>query len=63
MSPEDTEEMMKVCETQVSEFIYVLAGKDLVRSAELLDDMGERLQGMAYQDRERARKRGARGMR
>ena len=62
MEPKEVEEMMKVCETQVSEFLYVLADKDFYSLADLLDDMAERLQAMASNDRERARKRPGRVM-
>ena len=57
MTDREVENMMKVCECQVGELLYVVAGKDCARSAELLDEMAERLQIMARNDRERARKR------
>jgi hypothetical protein len=54
----DQIELMKAVETQVSEMLYVIAGKDLRKSADLLDELAEWLTVMASNDRERARKRG-----
>jgi hypothetical protein len=63
MTDKEVEELMKACEAQVGELLYVTAGKNFKVSAELLEDMAERLYAQARADRERARKRPGKAIR